>query len=829
VSRYFCTVGGSRMWARSMLQRHWLATVLLAVLISLASGVVVAAVAAAGRADGSIERFTARNRAFDAIVFSCPPGVDPSNLESQYEMSTTCLSYQRAREAMSELAAMPGVEALNMGGDYVVGVLDEQAPNGWGRISLLTATLGNDPTLLVGHPKQLTGRLPSANARDEVVLSERAARENGLGVGDRVTIASWPLEELDEAVNAGAAPDLTTALTLRVVGIGRFQSDLAQGEVADVSGNYFAGELHTAGPSGQAVRGFSNYGIAPFVRLADGLDGIDAFNRVLASRWEDRIFSVEPNRTTLGESRTSEQRIDTERHGVLTFAVIAAIATAGFAGLTLLRQLRREQADIQSLRDLGMDKRDLVIAGLLRALAIAAPAALLVVVVAVALSPLGPVGLARRAEPNIAVHADVAVLVTGAALVLVFVLAVGLVAPLLGLRRGRETRGASASGRLSAWAINLGAVARIGMSFVASTWPRIAAGVMAAALAAWVTAGIAVASLDRVLQSPERFGAWWDGDFGDYSDPEALAAGSRVLSADRDVAVLAGYDSQSDVAMLDGTHATLAAYWPVKGSAAPVVTRGRAPRDEGEIALGATMLKNLGVEVGDTVSLSSAKGPSPFEDRALTVTGVVLFNDPITSTENLGDGGFVTPELLDALSPNVPQRLLARFSEGADPGEVIERVAHTFAGPIRAVVPPDDLRNLQHLRSLPWLLALLVGALAAVTLAHALIVTVQQRRRDLALLSVFGMSRWRIRQVTAFSTLVIVALATIMGIAAGLICGRLLWDLLATEVGLASGPVRTWFQPLELALGMLAAAELVTVIATRRLTSATPAQFLRSE
>jgi hypothetical protein len=37
-------------------------------------------------------------------------------------------------------------------------VLDDQAPNGWGRIALLTATLGNDPTLLVGHPKLVTGR-----------------------------------------------------------------------------------------------------------------------------------------------------------------------------------------------------------------------------------------------------------------------------------------------------------------------------------------------------------------------------------------------------------------------------------------------------------------------------------------------------------------------------------------------------------------------------------------------------------------------------------------------------------------------------------------------
>jgi ABC-type lipoprotein release transport system permease subunit len=722
---------------------------------------------------------------------------------------------------------MPGVEAVNMGGDYVVGVLDEQAPNGWGRIALLTATLANDATLLVGDPNLLDGRLPSATARDEVVLSERAAHRHGLGVGDRVTLAAWPQEQLDAAVNAGAQPDVATAVTLRVVGIGRFQSDLAQGEAADVSGNYFAGELHTAGASARAVRGFSNYGIAPVVRLRDGADGIDAFDEMLGMRWKDRTVSVEPNRTTLGERRANEQRIDTERRGVLTFAAIAAIATAGFAGLTLFRQLSREHADIRILRDLGMEKRDLVIAGLLRAVAIAAPASALTVIGALALSPLGPLGLARRAEPVIGVHADPDVLVAGAAVVFGFVLAVSLVATLLALRRERRVR--IASGRLSAWTINLGAVARTGMSFVTSTWPRIAAGVTAVALAAFVTAGITVSSLDRVTQSPEHFGAWWDGDFGDYSDPDALAAGSRILRTDRDVTVLAGYRSQSDIAMLDGNHVTLAAYWPIKGSAAPVVTRGRAPRDEDEIALGATMLENLGVEVGDTVNLSSAEGADTFDDRAVTVTGTVLFNDPITSTNSLGDGGFVTPELLQELSPIVPQRLLARFSERADPSDVIERLARTFPGPIRAVAPPDDLRNMQHLRSLPWLLALLVGVLAAVTLSHALTLTVRQRARDLAVLSVFGMSRWRIRQVTAFSTLVIVALATITGIPAGLIFGRLLWHLLATEAGLASGPVRTWLQPLALTLGVLAAAELVTVVATHRLTLTRPAELLRAE
>ena len=46
----------------------------------------------------------------------------------------------------------------------------------------------------------------------------------------------------------------------------------------------------------------------------------------------------------------------------MTFAVIAAVATAGFAGLTLLRQLGREQAvEVEadgSLTDRGRVARD---------------------------------------------------------------------------------------------------------------------------------------------------------------------------------------------------------------------------------------------------------------------------------------------------------------------------------------------------------------------------------------------------------------------------------------------------------------------------------------
>ena len=815
------------MWGRSMLRRHVLGTVLLVLFVAMTSGTVAAAVASARRADSSIGRFTEQSLDFDATLFSCPPGVDPNGFDSQYAVTTACLNPHHAADLAEELSGMPGVERVSLGGYYVVGVLDDRAPNGWGQVTLLAATLGRDPGLIAGTPKVLAGRLPRVDANDELMVTERAARRSGVHLGDRITIASWPLEDLDAGVNGGMPPDRSTALTMRVVGIGRFAGDLAQGESPDISGNYFGGELNANGRSGDAVRDFANYGVAPLIRLHERAGGLEAFQSALSKRWAGRFFSVEPAATTLGDSRANEQRVDTERQGVLAFAVIVAIATMGFAGLTLFRQLRREQADVRTLRQLGMTKRDVVLASLLRALVLAVPAAVLTVVVGVALSPLGPVGLARRAEPALGVHADVPVLVAGSFAVLVFVLGVAGLPGLLGLRPERDPR--PAEGWLNGAATSLGAAARVGLSFARGSWPRIAAGVTAVALTALVAAGITVASLDRVVSSAPRFGAWWDADLGDFADPDTLAAGAEIVAADKDVQALSSYSEQSDVATVNRRPLTVASFTVVKGKPGPVVTRGRAPANKDEIALGARLREDLGVDIGGTVRLSSVEGAGSVVDRKLRVTGEILFNDPVTLSTSLGEGGVVTPALLDELSAGAGQRLLARFTDGADREVVTRRLARRFPGPIRAAIPPDDVRNLESLRWLPWLLALLVGALAAVTLAHALILTVRHRRRDLAVLSVLGLTRWGTRRVTAFSTLLIVGLATLGGVPAGLFVGRLLWEQLRHSTGLASSPVRTWAEPAVVAAGMLVAAQAVTLVATRRLTAARPATILRAE
>jgi hypothetical protein len=351
--------------------------------------------------------------------------------------------------------------------------------------------------------------------------------------------------------------------------------------------------------------------------------------------------------------------------------------------------------------------------------------------------------------------------------------------------------------------------------------------VTAIAIAGLVAAGISATSLDAVAHRGERFGAWWDIDMGDYSGPKAFDAGARTVAADKDVQTLAGFSEQGEVATLNGKPIHLAAYTPVKGQAEPVMRAGRPPRKLDEVAVGHDVLRGLHVKIGDTVRVSSVEGGGAVKDRPLTITGEVLFNNPVTTTNSLGEGAVVSSELLGEVAPGVPQRLLARFAPGADRRVVTERLSHTFHGAIRVATPPDEVRNLEGLRSLPWLIAGVIAALAAITLAHALIVTVTRGRRQLAILSVLGMDRWGIRRVTASTTAAIVASAAVIGVPAGLIAGRAVWRWLANTASLAPTAAVGWLAPLLVVVAGLAAAQIVTLLATRRLVHTTPARLLR--
>ena len=104
-------------------------------------------------------------------------------------------------------------------------------------------------------------------------------------------------------------------------------------------------------------------------------------------------------------------------------------------GQTLGRQVILESAEYPTLRALGMTPSQLVAVAMIRAAVVGGVGAGLAAAVALALSPLTPIGLARRAERHPGAAADLPVLAAGGFAILTFVL-VGAALPAWRAARG---------------------------------------------------------------------------------------------------------------------------------------------------------------------------------------------------------------------------------------------------------------------------------------------------------------------------------------------------------------------------------------------------------
>jgi len=208
-------MGAAGAWARATVRRHRVATVLLVLLVGIPVGAVGATVAAARRADGSLDRFLAVTNAYDVAVLSCPPGVNPEELDA-VESTTVCLSDARGRRTAAEIRRMPGVAAATYGVNQPVAILDDDAPNGFGRVAIITSV--REPAGgLGGKPVIVRGRLPALDSNVDIAVDERLSRTTGLDVGDRFRLASWSLEDADRGANGGLPPE-TEPASFRVSG-----------------------------------------------------------------------------------------------------------------------------------------------------------------------------------------------------------------------------------------------------------------------------------------------------------------------------------------------------------------------------------------------------------------------------------------------------------------------------------------------------------------------------------------------------------------------------------------------------------------------------------
>jgi hypothetical protein len=620
-------MGAIWLRARSEMRRGVLTTLVLVLLVGIAGAAVLAALAGARRGERALPQFIARQRQPDAAVF----------VGGEAEGGTASPTGQREAARIAEL---PYVERALRAAPVMVAEVDPGGASGRHR---RLATVGIDPGALglFGRPIILEGRMPVEDRADEVAIDEELAERAGLEVGDTYRIAAYEAAQR-QAVARGVVAPRGAPSDLEVVGLVRYPRDLIP--VRTDQDNLYVqnADLYlTPAWWGRHGPDFATYGVGITAELSGGRSDVHRLAGDVRRLFGPVSFV---NRITPEAGLSDvpldgvERAIDLETRALQAFAALAAVAGSVIVGQALTRQVVAEMAETPVIAALGMTRRQVVAAATVRAAVIAAGGAVLAVVGAVALSPLAPIGVARRAVPSPGVSADGSVLVVGA---LAIVALVSGCAAVTSWRRIGVDRHRVPSRRVVA-AGGLPLTASIGIALLRRTQarplPLRTAAVAALTTVVAITAAVGWRdSLAQLHDEPANYGVTWDVAVGNGTTPEEAVAAQDTLAADDTVAAFTGITT-ADV-VVEGEPLPVVVSYRGRGSVSPRVLAGRAPSTAEEIALGRDSLAAVGASVGDTVEVAAADlDPKSFRISGLLVLNSAAIDDRITPAE----GGFLT-------------------------------------------------------------------------------------------------------------------------------------------------------------------------------------------
>ena len=174
-----------------------------------------------------------------------------------------------------------------------------------------------------------------------------------------------------------------------------------------------------------------------------------------------------------------------------------------------------------------------------------------------------------------------------------------------------------------------------------------------------------------------------------------------------------------------------------------------------------------------------------------TVVGIIVTPATIAPAMDLDSGGSITFGLSRLIYPEASQNIagfLVAFTDGVDPGAARERLAEDFPGTVLGPMKPLDLADLERVRTVPFLLAGLLGAMALVSVVVTLATAARRRRREVAVLRSLGLARGQLRRLLSGEATTFVGLALVLGLPLGVVAGRLAWTLAADGLGSEVGP-----------------------------------------
>jgi putative ABC transport system permease protein len=756
--------------AASQARRRWRSLVLLGLLAGLVGGVATASFAGARRSSTAYDRLLVATDFPDAFVQLVEP----------------------APGLPDRIAASPAVEE-SVSSTFAVG-RDAARRNQ----VLIPVQAAEEP---ISKLVVVRGRAPDPAVASEVTVSEGLADSFGLGVGDRFAYEGLDREEFDDLLRDrwdGSASGLR--IDLEVVGVTRFPTDAVLGEFPTLIGTpalveRFEGSLPDA--------------LGVWVHLRDGAT-VGDLRSDLGGAGSDQADNVEI--IDLGGERAAlDDAVNVLVWGLVIFGIVALAAGTVVLAQLVARIMERAGAERLVLRDLGVDRRTRRAATAASGVISVAVAVATSSVVAVVASRWTPIGVARRVEPSPGVDWNL-VLLAGGSLTTGLLVAASFLVAAAGWRNRRSHVPAGRFAGAASGVLQAGPIGSVAAASAFGAGRRVAASRIAfAGVVAGVCGVVAVslfgASLEGLSTEPIRWGALGQ-HLVEVPDPVRDRTEQRLDTA-AEVEAFAEVEGSSVV--VEGRRVDAFRFTARRGSIAPVLIEGSLPAAGGEVALGPTLLDQLGLDVGDRVAIDG--------DPARVVGSVLTFGiaNRSTVTEGVLLGG---PGRADFTT------LVVRYRDGVD----VDRAASRLYGELEYFAPsrPADVTNLAALGPLPPLLLVLLGVIGAAALTHLSFGIGGRGRRDLAVLRSLGFSPSDATRVVVLATALVVLAATVIGAPLGVVLGRSVWTVVAQSTDLAAD-VRFPPQLLAAPLGLAGLSALAGLWSGRRAARRAVPEVLRAE
>ena len=716
----------------------------------------------------------------------------------------------------------------------------------------------------------------------EVFLNRHAADELGLDVGADITLAFFRPSFNTPGVSP-AREDVVEPIgrsTARVVGIGTLAGDvlpdelypqsvmLITAEVGDrftctfnpaVADRDMTIEEHLLAvfPANCALsyRYFSlQVAGGDTAAVADALvDRFEEENERLPTvlRENDIGYLLIPT-STLDERTRVDQSLRPSVTALRLFGFVAGLATVVLALMSALRLARHEQPHQVIWRQLGVIR-------LQRCVALAIPLAATVgiglagaVALGLAGSGIGAVGSVRVLEPDprYALSGPVVAGVAGAAAA---VLLAGVLAVAWIVARASAASPVPRPSTLLRVSGKVHPARGLGMrAATRGVGARVVVAGSVAAVLAMVASLVFATSVNALVGTPARYG--WPYDLGVIigygyggADEDAIAT-----SLDRPEVEQWGLAALGAVTIDGQAVASVAARENFTGLRTPVID-GERPHGPREIALGAETADELGLEIGDTVSVVTSYGEAPAtvsglvvlppvgpyqSDRAATGRGALLaerfFDDLISGAEEaqglppgslaeIGPGSFLGIDL--AAGVDVDDFLATIDADERLSWDRNDFDSFFYPDPVR----PAAIADVASMRRLPIGLGAFFALAMAGGLATGIEVATRARRRELAILGVLGCTSRQVASSVRWHALTVASLAVAIGVPLGIAAGRVLYRNFAVDIGVLPTIDTSLPAMAGVAVGTIIVGLLASALPSRRISSAQLASSLRQE